>query len=406
LFIDAKLNIYCENTYLLELNLLTLSKKLSTSLYFIMPRLHFFYPENDLALALNDVNYTAPRAAVDLRVSGESLPMWLGDSGDRFYTQGISAEWYDAMAGCFDIRADVFDGDIADLLPSPWGWSLPVRKNLLLLGYEEAQLPSLEQIDRIRMLSHRRVSAEIAHRLVALFGNKIGDPAIEVDSTDAVIEYVHTHQRAMLKLPWSSSGRGVVDTLNLSDDEIARRAQGTIRRQGSVMIEPFYNEPHNFAYLFASENGHITFKGYSLFDVDTHCAYSGSVVAADDVLENMISKYVDIDLLHEVRDALTSMLAEIIGTDYSGAFGVDMMIADGKLAVAEMNVRMTMGHVAHILAERYIANGTVGRFTIMARTDNECFMPSDCSIIGGKITSGKLDLVPPDRRHRFILTVG
>jgi hypothetical protein len=171
------------------------------------------------------------------------------------------------------------------------------------------------------------------------------------------------------------------------------------------MLEPYYDNPQNFAYLFETHNGVVTFAGYSLFDVDSHCAYSGSVVAKDDVLEQMISKHVDIKTLRNVREVLPTLLQKIIGTDYDGAFGVDMMIANGTLAVAEMNLRMTMGHVAHALAERHVADGKIGRYTITPRADNATAMPDSCAIDNKKLVRGSIDLVPADRRHRFVLTV-
>jgi hypothetical protein len=370
-----------------------------------MALLHFFYPENDLALATNDANYTAPRAAVDLRVSGEPLALWFGNQGDKFYTQGVNGEWYDAITDAFGIGVDVFDGDISGLAPMPWGWSIAVRKCFAQLGFDESALPDDAQIERMRMLSHRRTSARIAQMLVDKFGSHIGAPAVEVDNADDVLQHVHNLGRAMIKLPWSSSGRGVGDTLNLSDEEIVRRAMGTVRRQGSVLIEPYYESPQNFAYLFEMRHGQAIFAGYSLFEVDNHCAYSGSIVAGDDILEKRIATFIDIDLLHKVRDTLSDILTEIIGETYTGALGIDMMISGNTLAVAEMNLRMTMGHVAHALAERIMAPGTVGRYTIVPRTDNTCLMPTDCTIVGGKLTAGTLDLVPADRRHRITLTV-
>lgn len=370
-----------------------------------MARLHYFYPENDLALALNDVNYTAPRAAVDLRISGEPLALWYGNSGDKFYTQGVNAEWFDAIRTAFGMNVDVFDGDTRALQPQPWGWSLPVRKSLMLMGYDESQLPSIEQIERMRSLSHRRTSALLAAKLRDEFGDAVGVAAIEVDTAEAVTDAVHRLGRAMIKLPWSSSGRGVVDTFNLSDEEIVRRAMGTVRKQGSVMIEPYYDSPQNFAYLYEIVDGVVRFKGYSLFDVDSHCAYSGSTVATDDVLETIIAQHVDRATLLSVRDAIATMLQEIIGDGYTGCLGVDMMVCNNRLAVAEINLRTTMGHVAHEIAERYMAVGAIGRYYICPRTDNACCMPGDCSIENGRLVSGTIDLVPADRRHRFMLII-
>jgi hypothetical protein len=371
-----------------------------------MARLHLFYPENDLALALNDVNYTAPRAAVDLRISGEPIAMWLGNDGDKFVTQGVNAKWYDAIVEAFDVRVDLFDGDTTSLQPQPWGWSLPVRKMFLDLGFDECVLPPVEQIERIRLLSHRRTSMGLAQQLFGDFGAVMGSPAVEVDRAEDILDYVHSHGRAMIKLPWSSSGRGVVDTFNLSDDEIVRRAMGTVRKQGTVMLEPFYDNPRNFAYLYEMRNGEARFSGYSLFDVDSHCAYSGSVVANDAILESKIAEFVDVELLRAVRDELQTQLTNVVGDAYDGYLGVDMMAANGILAVAEMNLRTTMGHVAHRLAERFVADGAVGRFAIVPRTDNSIFMPTDCTIQNNGLTAGTLDLVPADRRNRFLLKIG
>lgn len=373
-----------------------------------MARLHLFYPENDLALALNDVNYTAPRAAVDLRVSGEPLALWFGNDGDRIVTQGINAEWYAAVAEAFGINVDVFDGNIANLEPQPWGWSLPVRRAYVDLGFDESVLPSVEQIEHMRMLSHRRTSARIAAALVAEFGSAVGAAAVEADNADDILAFVHTHGRAMIKLPWSSSGRGVVDTFNLSDDEIVRRAMGTVRRQGSVMLEPHYDSPQNFAFLYEMRGGKVSFVGYSLFEVDSHCAYSGSIVADDEILEARIAAHVDVELLHAVCREIESQLTAIVGNAYTGYLGVDMMVSDGILAVAELNLRTTMGHVAHALASRYIAPGAIARYTIVPRTacpPTASGLPADCEIASHRLIRGTIDLVPADRRHRFLLTI-
>ena len=47
-----------------------------------MNRVFLFNPENDIALAAGRQNFTPPKAAVQMALSGATLPWWLGDSDD------------------------------------------------------------------------------------------------------------------------------------------------------------------------------------------------------------------------------------------------------------------------------------------------------------------------------------
>ena len=61
----------------------------------------------------------------------------------------------------------------------------------------------------------------------------------------------------------------------------------------------------------------------------------------------MISHYVSIELLESTKQIVCGCLSAILGGKYVGPFGIDMMIADGKLhPCVEINMRRTMGHVA------------------------------------------------------------
>jgi len=47
-----------------------------------MNRVFLFNPENDIALAAGRQNFTPPKAALQMALSGATLPWWLGDSDD------------------------------------------------------------------------------------------------------------------------------------------------------------------------------------------------------------------------------------------------------------------------------------------------------------------------------------
>ncbi len=57
----------------------------------------------------------------------------------------------------------------------------------------------------------------------------------------------------------------------------------------------------------------------------------------------------------------------MLGTDYEGPLGVDMMtLADSdRLALVELNLRNTMGHMSMELYANRIAYGSIGMFSIV-----------------------------------------
>ena len=68
---------------------------------------------------------------------------------------------------------------------------------------------------------------------------------------------------------------------------------------------------------------------------------------------DLINRYVSVNLLFSVREKVMDALHEVIGHQYTGPFGVDMMIlakSDGNGFLihpcVEINLRHTMGHVA------------------------------------------------------------
>ena len=87
-----------------------------------MASLHLFNPDNDIALARDVDNFTAPTAARDIRHAGSTLPMWYGTPGDRIIARGVSARWYDSVEKLFSTGIDVIGDSSPDtFIPSPWG---------------------------------------------------------------------------------------------------------------------------------------------------------------------------------------------------------------------------------------------------------------------------------------------
>lgn len=367
-----------------------------------MRKLLYFYPENDLALADNTPNYTAPRAAVEMRQSGEQLPLWFGNEGDMVFTTGTNARWYEAVTGAFDIRPTLWDRS-RELTPAPWGWSPAVCRFFQRNGFSDSVLPTSEQIECMRNLSHRSFGVRLSESLHNDFGKAICRPAIEMCKMDDIHDFINRNGRTLVKLPWSGSGRGLIDTELVPEPEFSRRTLGSINRQGSVIVEKYYQTHFDFAMLYNIESSEAQFVGYSLFDTDSRGAYIGNIVASDDVLEDIIARHIDRSLLNDVATRCKSLLEQMIGDGYSGPLGVDLMAVDNSLAVAEVNMRNTMGHVAHALASRYVNEGVMAKFMVVPSDNSPVNLPQNAVIKNGRLSQGVVDLTPGDRRFRFLL---
>ena len=368
-----------------------------------MSRLYLFNPENDLALAQNTANYTPPPAAVRLRRAGATLPLWFAGDDDYVITDGVNARWLTEIQNRFGIKARLFSTYAEGMTPAPWGWSKAARRLFEYRGVPAYAMPDDEQLDRLRELSHRRTASLIAQALTGCSA----PAAIECRTFDDVKTFTDRAGAAVVKLPWSSSGRGVIP-VNPADIERQRQQiEGAIRRQGSVMVEPRYDKLLDFAVLFHIENGKCLYDGLSVFDTAGFSSYAGNVLASHDELHATICQALGgKELFDSVVSQLPAVLENIIGDAYSGPLGIDMMAVKASgyslVPAVELNLRMTMGHLCHRFYRDHVAEGRRGRFSILPQISSGSI---DCRAIDGRIISGNLDLAQPGSDFSFLISI-
>ena len=325
--------------------------------------LHIFNPEHDIALAANLSNFTAPHAGRQLRNDLGFLPALWAREGDRILVQHEES----ALKAYRRVCHRLVKLGIKDSLPAlnpqftaakqtvyrqetdsvqPWGWDRAIRRELERMGFTEPLLPSPDEIDQIRLLSHRRTSAQLLPQIQ--MEGTVGE-AFECTTTEQVEELFQRYDRLVLKAPWSSSGRGVrfcdAPRLNEKGEMINEKwVRNVIASQGSVMVEPYYNKVKDFGMEFeAAADGTIRYLGLSLFHT-VNGAYVGNILATESVKREMISHYIPACLLDSIKQKITKQL-RLLG--YVGPFGIDMMVTkDGLHPCVEINLRRTMGHVA------------------------------------------------------------
>lgn len=322
-------------------------------------KIHIFNPEHDMAMAANTPLFTAPHAARQLRYDLDFLPALWCDEGDIV----LVADKERAQKAFARIRASLSkigvhitgnalfadDIDASQLLidgADVWGWDNAIVQKLTDIGVSGALLPTADDIDNVRALSHRRTSARLLQ----------GFPGFEVrecSDYDAVLDAVSSFGgTAVLKMPWSSSGRGLRYIENGSFNPHQEGwTKNVISKQGSVMVEPYYNKVMDFAMEFCARHDvTIGYEGLSLFYTENG-QYRGNLLATENFKQNILTHYISKDCLDATKQRLMELASTLLH-GYIGKFGIDMMLIrrnDDQVEIhpcVEINLRRTIGHIA------------------------------------------------------------
>lgn len=348
--------------------------------------IHLFNPEHDLALAHNGRHFTPPHAARELRMNLGYIPaLWAADGDivlvdDSDFARKASRRLRSHMGKVSFLTADEFhlrfNPQSVSLTPGEcevqvWGWDAAVRFQLSEAGVPPSLLPSDEQLEALRQLSHRRTAVSLLTALrqqPSLATLTVGE-SCECRTMDDVLRIIGQWHHVVLKAPWSSSGRGI----KYVNGQLSRSQQGwcvnILREQGSVVAEVYYNKVKDFGMEFFSDGrGKVTYLGLSLFST-LNGAYTGNILATEADKEQMLAAYLPPVLTQAVRTQLEALLSQAVGTVYRGPLGIDMMVVshsvkDNVLSskdnahssnfllhpCIELNLRRTMGHVALALS--------------------------------------------------------
>lgn len=319
-----------------------------------MDKIYIFNPETDFALAHGGEYYTPNRRITQLKNKLSLLPAIYADAGSNILvpdkTVCASPVIMDAVK-----RKEltvIEPAEVSRLADRPveiypWGWNPALRRMLINLGISESYLPDTGYMAAVKRLSHRRQTIEWHKRINALTGMNTVLPK-ELSDYDEVLQWCDCHQGGYLKAPWSSSGRGIFRALNTDGQELKTWIRGTLHRQQSVMVEENGGKVLDFATEWNCHSGSAQFIGFSVFSTDAHSQYTGNIFASQEQLLEMIRTAANDKWSDEYISIQKQLIEALIAPSYCGPMGVDCMVCEGgrvNLCV-EINLRMTMGHVA------------------------------------------------------------
>lgn len=332
----------------------------------VLPSL--FNPSNDMALAANVRQYLPPKRIQQMEADLADLAqVW---EGTRF-------------AG-------------------PWGWSLATKQRYRHMDIADDLLPSDEWLAQLRALSSRQFACEYIHHLLAdlssthpntsplLLGHEMhwlqaGKPlAHEMRPSSAVSPLTSSPFPLILKLPWSSSGRGV---FVLPPDAPLSTLHSKLSTQTGFLVDRFYaDKTLDFAMEFfihpdespnhsAGTAPQVEFLGYSVFQASDHGTYGFNYVESQDELlrriigepngndgrDGLNGQDGSIGQIEELLDALVAYhKVHLARTSYRGPLGIDMLkTADGHIhPCLEINFRLNMGILALLLHQRLGSHAT------------------------------------------------
>ena len=334
----------------------------------LMKDVYLFNPEHDLALAHGAHNYTAPPFARQLRHDLRLLPSWVAPVGSYIAVPN-DAPLDEDFQWLIDHHLDVTPiptSQIAGMGPCrihPWGWDAALRYQLMQVGVSRDFLPTDEQLESIRRLSHRRTSIAIHLAL----GEDFSPCPVELNTQEDVVSFMNQNPGCYLKMPWSGSGKGIYRVIDPQDDHhVPRWIEGALRRQGSLLCELGLDKVQDFAIECNCRDGITSLMGYSVFESDFHSQFGTGLVAPMEELHQLLLKqYPDLDArVGEVLKAMDS----IVAPRYNGPLGIDMMLFRNTKGIidlnpcVEINLRMTMGMITSAMGSRH---GLCGRFSLV-----------------------------------------
>lgn len=279
--------------------------------------LFVFNPEHDLCLANGSRYYVPPSSALDFARSGVAAMRVLYGSEAQVIAADDFALW----------QRNHPDFTLERIVP--WGWDARLKQTLLAQGCPSRLLPDDAWLDNVRRLQGRETVVALQHHSWIL---------CELHEVEDVLQF---HPELVLKSPWSGAGRGlrwISRHLTMADRDWLLKV---FKTQHYVVAERRFCVKRDFAIEYNVSNGTVECLGYSLFKTQSG-VYRYNELLPDATIKRLVG------LSDSLEAGILRWIELKVAPLYEGPLGVDLFCTDaGDCCVSEMNLRHTMGQVAH-----------------------------------------------------------
>ncbi|MDD3779438.1 MAG: hypothetical protein PHX26_05195, partial [Proteiniphilum sp.] len=176
--------------------------------------MHIFNPWHDLALANFSANYTPPASAMRMTDDLALLPVWYG-GGDAVIAEGeANRSFLDTVKNVLPVSAEMIPiSEIAlrrDENIIPWGWDPMLRKKMAVLGADERQLPSMEELERLKEYANRKNAVRLLREIKKEEKDFCGESHYFTRLEELLALLQSMPGDIILKMPVSGSGKGLI----------------------------------------------------------------------------------------------------------------------------------------------------------------------------------------------------
>lgn len=371
-----------------------------------MGKIFVFNLDHEIALAADELNFTPKKNVAKITEDLSLLPLWISE-GCTISRSQVNLEWLflsEQLGLDFSLVDELKPHEISDI--QAWGWNRSLCHNLRKRGFRENLFPKNDKLSAIRTLTERQTAVEAMEFLHEMLPEAdFPAPPKILRSVDEVESFIKTVPEATLKSPLSESGRGVYFVKDLESQSVEGWIRQVLQQQGYIVCEEKYDVKENFAMEFLCRDGSVEFVGYSLFQTNGK-AYLRNLLLSDQEIESRLAESIQLSLLESVKRLLGEFIQQRIAVEYSGYLGVDMFVFHKNrprlYPCVEINLRPTMGLVAHQFFAKYVERGRRGVFEVefwktpeeLQQNHIECTNEKPLIIKDGKIHSGYISLCP------------
>ncbi|TLX76613.1 hypothetical protein E9993_06910 [Labilibacter sediminis] len=394
-----------------------------------MNDIFIFNPTGEMAIANGMVSYMPPKKLRTFEEDLSFLPSFYAQKGDiiitpqkpdesflkKWQTLGLPSLKFQTLSECkLNTQYNYL---------RPWSWNKAIHHKFKEIKPHASDLfkqsPNYkwdaDHKDFFSRQTTNKIQKHLRQQNIANNPVKIESEAICIHSIQEFDKWMNTQSSAILKMPWSSSGRGIhtIDPANNFPINYPW-LRGALKQQGYVTAEPLLNKKFDFSFqLMLEANGEINLSGISYFINDDKGHFTGGHIKWPH-RQNKTSAFLNNDVLNTAATHLIEAIKTVNPQRfYEGPIGVDAIVYENKNSdlkihpCVDINWRYNMG-IVNISLPKFLDDDSIGVWKVGAFESgkwnsfieqNEKEKP--LILNNSKIISGFVPMTPPNANAHF-----